>query len=285
MNLHELFTTQLPLNRKERYYTGTVLPQIIAADNFSGFNKFWNLISGEPDLEILVTPSHVNIQFFTEYNLKESAYNNIHADAFGKVEGDTPDVLILIITPEKKILIAVEAKMYEPVHVSSLIVQMMKQKKVLDILCSQLEVETENLFHVALVPEVYKRAAVSEIESVFSWEEVITAYEDRPNYFLDVLKYAIESYDKLVSTRGSSKKSERKMTGWEIYNKHKDGTLDYNLIGRGKGLKQLLIDTQDDKWERQSYEVSSNKEIPNRNWCFIQDFINLVNKKDRNPPT
>jgi hypothetical protein len=70
MTLQELFTTQLPLNRKERYYTGTILPQIIASDNFSSFNRFWKLIGGEHDLEIQVTNGGVNIQFFTEYNLK-----------------------------------------------------------------------------------------------------------------------------------------------------------------------------------------------------------------------
>ena len=169
MDLNTLFTTQLPLNRKERYYTGTVLPQIIAADNFSFFNRFWELVTGQTELEIQVGQENFNIQFFTEYNLKESAYNNVHAETFKQVSGDTPDVLILVITAKFKVLIAIEAKMYEPIDVPSLIIQMRQQKKVIDILCNQLDIQIENTFHVALVPEVFKSAADSEIKLLVSW--------------------------------------------------------------------------------------------------------------------
>lgn len=67
----------LPLNRKERYYTGTVLPMLIASDRFAHLHHFLTLceldvkpfgreaVSGAP-----------GIQFFTEYNLVESIFGS-----------------------------------------------------------------------------------------------------------------------------------------------------------------------------------------------------------------
>ena len=38
--LSGLFGGRLPINRKERYYTGTVLPMIVASDVFKHFGRF-----------------------------------------------------------------------------------------------------------------------------------------------------------------------------------------------------------------------------------------------------
>ncbi len=282
MNLNELFTTQLPLNRKERYYTGTILPQIIATDNFSEFDRFFKLISSETDLEILVTPNQTNIQFFTEYNLKESAYNNIHQSVFSQVKGDTPDLLILIITPRGKFMVAIEGKMFEPIDIPGLQIQMKEQKKVLDVLCAQLEIESQKVFHVALVPEEFKNTAGSEIKSIVSWEEVIDAYKDQSNYFLEVLKYAIHHYHDYVSIRNKSTKYEAEMSGKDIYEKYKDGTLEFKLIGRGNILdcmKQLAKDIEANAWQYRKYKISNVEVLPNGNWCAIQSFIKLVDDR------
>src|SRR6185312_6165083 len=41
----EMFDSSLPLNRKERFYTGTVLPMLIASDGFMHLNRFLRLCS------------------------------------------------------------------------------------------------------------------------------------------------------------------------------------------------------------------------------------------------
>jgi hypothetical protein len=60
-----LFDTALPMNRKERFFTGTVFPMIVCADEFRHFGRFLRL-SRVGDRTIQVA-SAANIQFFTEY--------------------------------------------------------------------------------------------------------------------------------------------------------------------------------------------------------------------------
>ena len=61
----------LPINRKERYYTGTVLPMIVASDGFKHFGKFLALC-GIPEIALEADPNTTNVQFFSEYGFKES---------------------------------------------------------------------------------------------------------------------------------------------------------------------------------------------------------------------
>ena len=73
--LEELMKKELPLNRKERFFTGTVLPMIVCRDNFKYFKRFTSLIDGCEELEVSASPDSSNIQFFTEYSLVESIYD------------------------------------------------------------------------------------------------------------------------------------------------------------------------------------------------------------------
>jgi hypothetical protein len=41
MSLNKLFGERLPVNRKERYYTGTVLPGIVCQDGFKYFDRLF----------------------------------------------------------------------------------------------------------------------------------------------------------------------------------------------------------------------------------------------------
>lgn len=92
LNLGRTADERLPLNRKERYYTGTVLPMIVAADGFAHLHRFLHL-SG-----LRVNPAGANplvggqdIQFFTEYGFAESVFTARDKERFGghPVEHDT----------------------------------------------------------------------------------------------------------------------------------------------------------------------------------------------------
>src|SRR5271169_2774544 len=74
--LSQLLDTHLPLNRKEVFFTATVLPAIICADNFKHFDRFLKLL-GLRDIPIDVSVEQANIQFFTEYCLAESIYGDL----------------------------------------------------------------------------------------------------------------------------------------------------------------------------------------------------------------
>jgi hypothetical protein len=172
--------------------------------------------------------------------------------------------------------------MYEPADANALKIQMMKQKKILDVMCNHLAIDTENLFHVALVPSEYKRAAISEVKSIISWEEIIAAYADQSNYFLEVLKYATDNYSTYVSSRNQSAKYEAEMSGSEIYETYKNGAREFKWIGRGKiqnCKKQLAEDIDNNDWEYRKYKISTSETRPSANWCLIEDFIKLIDKK------
>ncbi len=66
-------STGLPLNRKEQYYTATVLPMIIASDGFAYLHRFLDLC-GLPvgRFDDHGRAGNQKLQFFTEYNLAES---------------------------------------------------------------------------------------------------------------------------------------------------------------------------------------------------------------------
>lgn len=65
--LAQNFHKYLPLNRKEKFYTATVLPQIICSDNFRNFRLFLDLIPNmQPKLVVLPDATANNILFLTE---------------------------------------------------------------------------------------------------------------------------------------------------------------------------------------------------------------------------
>jgi len=105
MNLAEW----LPFNRKERFFTGTVLPGIIAADGFSRLDRFLALC-GLPNVLAADPAERVSeVQFLTEYGFAESAPFD-PSETWSHYEGgrDTPDVVIA----GPSWLLAVEAKLY-----------------------------------------------------------------------------------------------------------------------------------------------------------------------------
>ena len=71
LGLSGLFSRRLPINRKERYYTGTVLPMIVAGEGFKHFGRFLTLC-GVPKVALEADPASSNVQFLTEYGFKES---------------------------------------------------------------------------------------------------------------------------------------------------------------------------------------------------------------------
>jgi hypothetical protein len=62
----------LPFNRKERYFTGTVLPMLACSEGFAHFPRLLRLC-GVPDDKCRVPE---RLQFYTEYSLREAAYTS-----------------------------------------------------------------------------------------------------------------------------------------------------------------------------------------------------------------
>ena len=107
--LSGLFDERLPINRKERYYTGTVLPMIVASDGFKHFGKFLALC-GIPEIALEADPNTTNVQFFSEYGFKESLMNGAEKRFRDPGGRDTPD---LVVYMERSLLLGVEAKFFD----------------------------------------------------------------------------------------------------------------------------------------------------------------------------
>ncbi len=287
MSLQELMNSGLPINRKERFYTATVFPMLVCRDGFRHFDRFTTLIEGYTPQPIDVRPKSANIQFFTEYSFFDSIFSTNTTKRFPNLSDmrDTPDIIILIQQGIHTTLIAVEAKMFLAPAPTSLHRQMTNQKLLLGALKDDLHID--HIYHVALVPERWQAALRNFEFPVITWQNLykqfITIVPD--DYFLEVLRIALDTYDDLVSRASGGKNNEGYMKGLAIYAAFKSGTLMRSVMGREKGGlygKPIKDDFESGRWRTQRYETSSKTELANTNpnWFKIEDFIAQIDALD-----
>lgn len=289
MSVAGLAATGLPLNRKERFYTGTVFPAIVCAEDFKYFHRLQHLIKGCPALTVHTDPSSTNVQVFTEYGLSESIFTDAAKERFPTPPEarDTPDILIFVASTPP-VLIALEAKMYDRPNWQALQVQMQRQREiVLDYLKPVLHVADENLFHCCLLPEKLRDSSGYEHLGypVITWEALLAEFSEHraDDYWMAVLRLALDSYDDLVSqTAQYGQNKDATLTGTTIYDAAKADALAYTVMGRNLGLHgdPLREDIESGRWRKQSYEVSAAATPPNKNWFQIHEFIALVDALD-----
>jgi len=284
--ISESFKHFLPLNRKERFYTGTVLPQIICCNNFQNFNRFTKLINGFPkDLKINPDANSNNIIFMTEYSLKESfrelndrfKYENVPTTK------ETPDLVVLITEPER-ILIVVEAKMYSSGNLADFKSQFTDQKKIINCIKDNLNIDDKNIFHLALVPEKYFNNSKTNDFQILFWENILESYTNilSDNYFYNVLKTALDDFENLRSAINafstSGKNMDEKLKGQEILDLHNSGKRFW--IGRNYGLngKNFVADIDTGGWKFFPYEVNYEFKPSNNNWFSSTQFVNAINR-------
>jgi hypothetical protein len=283
-----LLNTRLPLNRKEVFFTATVLPAIICADSFSHFDRFLKLL-GLRDIAIDISKENANIQFFTEYSLAESILGKSAEDRFPHPphEKERPDVMIFVERSEP-LLIAVEAKLYSSARASDLKREMENQEKhVLSYLRKHLPgLRQDNTIHAALLPKGMKDEFGDQGPALtITWEDIQRDYEDveSARYFLEILGIALRDYDALKSPETTfGAHAEGKLTGAEIVHGYQNHTLKFEAMGRQGGIKgdSLKEDIAKNKWREHEYEVrESSADLP-ANWFPISDFAALVSRKD-----
>jgi hypothetical protein len=292
VNFIELCECRLPLNRKERYYTGTVFPALVCSENFKYFDLFLKLLNhgGEP---FDVSTDNVNIQFFTEYGLTESLFadKELFKEFFPDTPGtrDTPDILILINGP-KPLLIAIEAKLYESFFKNQLVNQMNRQEKGV-LVHLRKKWPKLRVVHAALLPKWIAEAknfgdlppapGLDDPRPVITWEGIHAAFEEiaSAQYFLEVLKAAISK--NLTADRTGN--AEDRMTGEDISIHFRDDTWPFHTMGRQSGLRGVLTDIKGGDWKKREYEVSSSLIPANRNWFLISTFNELVDHMEGAP--
>lgn len=279
MTMQELINTNLPLNRKERFYTGTVFPFIVCKDNFRHINLLFNLLSDDKIPPITSTNEFTNIQFYTEYSLKESLYGTGRVfDDLPKTK-DTPDIVFLI-DGIPKTLIAFEAKMYDTPSRDELAKQMDAQKEILIAIKKNLGINL--CHHFALLPEKFVKRLGKVDFKILTWESILDKFKHvcGNDYFYSLLSIAIEDYDKLTASEVTfGKNNEGYLNGATIYAQFKKNELEVSWMGRAGGFHghKLQEDISSGKWRTQNYETrATHPPGSGKNWFLIQDFIKLV---------
>lgn len=274
----------LPMNRKERFFTGSVLPALLSHDNLANLGVFTDLCG------LHVGPFEgaraSEIQIWSEYGFAESVFkpeDRARFDGFDTAK-DTPDVVI--VGPDW--LLAVEAKMYDWPDVAALRTQLDRQESLVDYWTAALSLDPSRVKHVALLPAGYVTEAKPNIDQdVVSWEAVAEEYRKvGPNYWLDVLDVALEQWDDLVSKKRERPmvfggNSDAKVAGGEIIEAFQAGECEYTYMGRSGGIggAALAEDLATGRWSRTRYEVRYDA-INAPNWFRVEDFVALVNSTD-----
>jgi hypothetical protein len=281
MSLNALFQTHLPINRKEVYYTATVLPCIVCADGFTHIHRFWKLL-GIDVQHIEAAPDRTNVQFFTEYNARQSVYVETDKDRFeGEIlSGETPDILI-VVDRSPPLIISIEAKMYDTVSADELNRQFQAQyDNVLRRLL--VGVPGAEIVQVALLPRgmPIKPEEIPHAK-LLHWERIADDFSGIPSaaYFCDVLRIAVANYGSLQSKKlVFHANMDTTMLGEEILNGYEAGSLNFQSMGRRGGLSgaDLAGDMNSGKWRRCLYEVSDEQNANRRNWFSIEEFVTKV---------
>jgi hypothetical protein len=277
-SLDDLLDVALPMNRKERYFTGTVLPALLCSNNLAHLDRLATLLDTGP-LEVRAEPDDCTVLMFTEYGIAESLIGEA-ADRFTDLPPgkDTPDVVILITRPHP-VLIALEAKLYDKPGTAALRAQISAQRALLTPITEQLGSKLASpvrLVHAALLPHTLA-AKIDDVGcAVITWEQIRDTFRDvAPRYFHAMLTTALRRYPALVSTRTANQ--DATLPGATLVQRHLAGDHTYPWMGRTGGLtgEALTSDIIERRWPHTGYQCSTTP-VPNRNWFSVADFVALL---------
>ncbi len=285
--LDELLDAALPLNRKERYYTGTVLPALVCAGDMAHLARLGPLL-GLDKLDIRADPQDATVVFFTEYGMSESAVGKAR-DRFAGLPTtrDTPDVVILVTEPSP-VLIALEAKLYDRPSRPEMLDQIARQQGLLVPLVERLAwwlgTETVRLAHAALLPERLAQSLGQLPVPTITWEQVRDTYAGvAPAYFQAMLTTALARYDDLVSKWTGYQDNE--LPGEVLVERWQAGDGTYPWMGRRGGLlgAALAADAAGGAWRETVYQCRREQLPGNPNWFAVADFIAVLVKQGQLP--
>jgi hypothetical protein len=268
----------LPFNRKERYFTGTVLPALLMADGFAHAGRFLRLAGLPADLVPLGRDGDQELQFFSEYSFAESL-TGADKVRFPKAptDKDTPDLVLC----GRDWLLAVEAKVYDVPSKADMVTQMTRQQVLVDYWVERLNIPQERTAHVLLVPASLERVLgmTGGPWPVVTWEQVADAYQPvGPAHFTAVLAVALAHYEDLKSHPlqfGQYKDAGR--TGEQIRAAVEAGDTEFTYMGRQGGLHgdDLAQDIASGGWLHRTYEVR-REPLDAKNWFPIEEFISRL---------
>lgn len=274
-----LFDHRLPINRKERYYTGTVLPMIVASDGFKHFGEFLALCGVDEHVALDANPDSSNVQFFTEYGFEESLKGEAEKRRFGETGGRHAPDLVVYVEGGRSLLLCIEAKVFSRPSIADLREQLQEQTELLRVMKKGVR-KQPCVYQVALLPRGLGMLEPINGVPVLTWESVAETFRDVASpYWIRVLDLALRDYGRLASqSSGGRENCDAVMAGKEILARHLMEELPYTWMGRGGGWSgsALSKDVETGKWKTQRYEVRRDPLHDNRNWFPIAKFIKKI---------
>ena len=262
----------LPLNRKERYFTATVLPMICASDGFAHVGRLLQLC-GLPEVAVQAgLDGDQELVFYTEYGFAESVFTEADRARWpDPAEGDTPDVVIA----GDDWLVAIEAKMFHNPSHAGLEAQMARQAKLVDYWSSKRHMDPRRVAHVLLLPRDLA-AETQPASRYITWEQVRDTYAAvAPRYWVRQLNLALAAYAELRS-KAPTANDEARYTGQKIVERHAAGEFQYDHVGRAGGASGKLLagDVSSGTWRERVYQVRSGPPAGNNpHWMTLADFL------------
>jgi hypothetical protein len=264
---------RLPLNRKERFYTGTVLPMIVARDGFRSLGRLLTLCGlrgvegGKPS----------ELQFFTEYSFAESVYTSADRQRFAyrPTNADTPDLVI----SGADWLLAIEAKMFHRPNAAALNAQYERQSMLIDYWRARFRLEDDRVRHVLLLPAALADSVAADVHAPFvTWESIADTYRDIPGrYWLNVLAQALDDYETLASKDSLwGQNTQLKLTGSQIVAAYEAGDPNVAWVGRRRGSTgpEFTGDIVTGSWQSHMYEIRATPPAgTGANWFRVTDFV------------
>ncbi|QWC84571.1 hypothetical protein KLP28_13490 [Nocardioidaceae bacterium] len=268
----------LPLNRKERYYTGSVLPGLVAGDEMQHLPRFLSLCG--LDVEIGDADGVPAVHFLTEYGFAESVATESARSFWGTdTANDTPDVVI--VGPDW--LVAIEAKMFHTPTEDALNEQMAKQATIISLWRDKLGLDAARVKHLLLLPQPFSESRPGLTHQVLTWETVRDEFASvGSDYWRAVLEAALDAYADLKSPDSTyGQNSLAKLAGHRI---SEDGVVTIGdevrqivAVGRHGGLGGAAFadDLATGAWQSRRYEIS-DQPPKNENWFTIHEFKHAV---------
>ena len=273
---------RLPLNRKESFYSATVLPGIIWSDGLTGFFQ----LLGMPEISIDLNPDTTNVQIFSEYNLLDAirgikpGFSNWE-HLLPRMTGDTPDFVVFVnmVVP---VLVVVEAKLFD--KSSAVIAEQIERQRATMAALRSVMPEYQTL-HVALVPEsvaaaVRATAGDPECFKTITWEAIAECYTVVPaaSYWVRLLKFALKSEPHLRATSGSGHTHEDgRMRTAEILEAYERPDCHVRSVGcLGQTNWKLLKKDVSRTGGTRMWAVSYEEDLPSYHYLPIKDFVEIV---------
>lgn len=193
-DLHKILGN-LPLNREERFWTATVLPALVAGDDFTRIGHFVNLLRDAVKLPALQPPcEYPHAILLSEYDRRKSdRYANT-----AKGMAATPD-LIVVVHGNDPMIFGIEAKMFD--NPSSVAWQLKCQGDhclswVAEVLRADRSEPPYAQLGIALVPDQEAQGLRNQGVPTITWTNVLNLGPGK-GFYHDLLTEAIASYPNL----------------------------------------------------------------------------------------